>query len=52
VTDTATISRTELDEREDKFSVDNERGPHARSVLPGMSRALRTTWHMIVPNQK
>jgi hypothetical protein len=32
VTDTATISRTELDEREDKFSVDNERGPHARSV--------------------
>jgi len=32
MTDTATISRTELHEREDKFSVHNERGPHARSV--------------------
>jgi F420-dependent methylenetetrahydromethanopterin dehydrogenase len=32
MTDTATISRTELHEREDKFSDHNERGPHARSV--------------------
>jgi hypothetical protein len=32
VTDTATISRTELHEREDKFQRRHERGPHARSV--------------------
>jgi hypothetical protein len=32
MTDTATISRTELHEREDEFGVHNERGPHARSV--------------------
>jgi hypothetical protein len=29
MTDTATISRTELHEREDEFGVHNERGPHA-----------------------
>jgi hypothetical protein len=32
MTDTARISRTEPHEREDKFSVQNERRPHARSV--------------------
>jgi hypothetical protein len=32
MTDTTTISRTELHEREDKFSDHNERGPHARAV--------------------
>ena len=32
MTDATTISRTELHEREDKFSVHNERRPHARSV--------------------
>ena len=32
MTDTARISRTELHEREDKFSVHNGRRPHARSV--------------------
>jgi phosphotransferase system HPr-like phosphotransfer protein len=32
MTDTATISRTELHEREDEFGVHDERGSHARSV--------------------
>jgi hypothetical protein len=32
MTDTTCISRAELHEREDKFSVHNERGPYARSV--------------------
>ena len=32
MTDTATISRTELHEQEDEFGAHNERGPHARSV--------------------
>ena len=40
MTDTATISRTELHEREDEFGVHNERGPHARSVK--MIKLFRT----------
>ena len=32
MTVTTCISRTELHEREDKFSVHNERRPHARSA--------------------
>ena len=32
MTDTTRISRTKLHEREDKFSLHNERGPRARSV--------------------
>jgi hypothetical protein len=41
MTDTARISRTEPHERKDKFSVPNERRPHARSVKRPHARSVK-----------